>query len=264
MVLSLLLLIFYFTGKKVVAYYDQRFATIRHMNCPFYLPKAVTMLSTRCSICTSYRENVLRNSLNRLLKQSDGNCRMEADSHVNFRYLTTPEKVGRLQNLSRVVRSKERKIQELRTRLLKTTNSFGIRVNEEVHKDLVSIMNLRKEQHPTDAENFESIFWNQQFKAATLKSTRQMRWHPAMIRWCLYLHHRSSGAYSTLRNSGVLVLPSERTLRDYRHHAPSGCGFSKTTDMQLLEVLKQAKPAHLAKYVTVVMDEMYIKEGLVF
>ena len=34
--------------------------------------------------------------------------------------------------------------------------------------------------------------------------------------------------------------------------------------MQLLEMLKQTKPAHLAKYVTVVMDEMYIKEGLVF
>ena len=125
-------------------------------------------------------------------------------------------------------------------------------------------MNLHKEQHPTNAENFESIFWNQQLKAATLKSTRQMRWHPAMIRWCLYLHHRSSGAYSTLRNSGVIILPSECTLRDYRHHAPSECGFSKATDMQLLEMLKQTKPAHLAKYVTVVMDEMYIKEGLVF
>ena len=124
--------------------------------------------------------------------------------------------MGHLQNLSRVVRTKERKIQELRTKLLKTTNSFGVRVNEGVHKDLVSIM----KQHPTNAENFESIFWNQQLKAATLKSTRQMRWHPAMIRWCLYLHHRSSGAYSTLRNSGVIVLPSERTLRDYRHHTP--------------------------------------------
>ena len=61
-----------------------------------------------------------------------------------------------------------------------------------------------------------------------------------------------------------MVLPSERTLSDYRHHAPSGCGFSKATDVQLLEILEQTKPTHLAKYITVIMDEMYIKEGLVF
>lgn len=53
-------------------------------------------------------------------------------------------------------------------------------------------------------------------------------------------------------------------MSDYRHHSPAKCGFSAATDIQLLEVLKQQKPAHLAKYVVVVLDEMYIKEGLVF
>ena len=220
--------------------------------------------SSRCSVCTIYRENVLRSALNRLLKQSDENSVTETNSHVNFCFLTTPEKMDRLQNLSKLVRCKEKQIQDLRKRLSKVTTCCGVKVGEEVHKDLVSIMDLHEEQHSTDNENFASIFWNQQLKAATLKDTRQMRWHPAMIRWCLYLHHRSSGAYSTLRNSGVMVLPSERTLSDYRHHAPSGCGFSKATDVQLLEMLEQTKPTHLAKYITIIMDEMYIKEGLVF
>ena len=85
-----------------------------------------------------------------------------------------------------------------------------------------------------------------------------------MICWCLYLHHRSSGAYSTLSNYGIMVLLSERTLCDYRHHAPSGCGFSKATDVQLLEMLEHTKPTHLAKYITIIMNEMYIEEGLVF
>ena len=84
-----------------------------------------------------------------------------------------------------------------------------------------------------------------------------MRW---LIRWCLYLHHQSSGAYATLRNSGVITLPSEQTLGDYRHCKPSKCRFSVATDMQLLEVLKHQK----TKYVTVILDEMCIKEGLVF
>ena len=32
----------------------------------------------------------------------------------------------------------------------------------------------------------------------------------------------------------------------------------------ILEMLEQTKPTHLAKYITIVMNEMYIKEGLVF
>ena len=44
-------------------------------------------------------------------------------------------------------------------------------------------------------ETFSSIFWKQQLQAAQLKSSRQMRWHPAMIRWCLYLQYKSSGLF---------------------------------------------------------------------
>ena len=33
--------------------------------------------------------------------------------------------------------------------------------------------------------------------------------------------------------------------------------------LQLLEVLKQQKSTHLAKHVVIVLDEMYVKEGLV-
>lgn len=208
---------------------------------------------------------MLRCSLSRLLKQKENeNSTTEASSHVNFRYLNTPEKTERLQNLSRLLHVKEREIQALRVRLVKITAANGITVSEGIHQDLLQIMTLHNNQHSTESNSFGSIFWNQQFKAATLKNRRRMRWHPAMIRWCLYLHHHSSGAYSTLRSSGVIALPSERTLSDYRHHSPAKCGFSAATDIQLLEAVKQQKPAHLAKYVVVVLDEMYIKEGLVF
>lgn len=87
-------------------------------------------------------------------------------------------------------------------------------------------------------------------------------WHPAIIQWCLFLRHLSSGVYSTLQNSGILKLPSERTLREYRHFAPAVIGFSANTDKQLLEMVNLQKPAELAKYVSIVIDEMYVKEKL--
>ena len=109
-----------------------------------------------------------------------------------------------------------------------------------MHSDLVSIMKRHSPSNDDDVSDskFKEIFWQQQLKAASLKDARSMRWHPAIIRWCLYLHHRSSGCYSTLRNSGVLALPSERTLKDYKHFAPAVIGFSTSTDRQLLDHLK--------------------------
>ena len=78
-----------------------------------------------------------------------------------------------------------------------------------------------------------------------------------------YLHYRSSGAYEALRNSGVITLPSTRTLCDYRHFTTAKPGFSATADLQLLELIMQKKHS-LSKYVFILLDEMYLKEGLVY
>ena len=80
----------------------------------------------------------------------------------------------------------------------------------------------------------------------------------------MYLHHKSSGAYKTLRDSGVIRLPSGRTLRDYRHFAPAKTGFSYDYDKQLIELSRTTKPTWLTKYLVILIDEMYVKEGLVF
>ena len=90
-----------------------------------------------------------------------------------------------------------------------------------------------------------------------------MRWHPAMIRWCLYLHHKSSGCYSTLRNSGVLTLPSDRTLCDYKHSSTSRIGFSYELDLELLEAVAKLRPQNLAKYVGLTLDKMHVRKGCV-
>ena len=67
------------------------------------------------------------------------------------------------------------------------------------------------------------------------------------VKWC------------TFRKSSVIALPSERTLRDYRHFASSTSGFSRDVDLQLLDLVKVQEPADLANYVSVNIDEMYIK-----
>lgn len=85
-----------------------------------------------------------------------------------------------------------------------------------------------------------------------------------MIRWCIYLRHKSSGAYDLLRESGVVSLPSQRTLRDYTHYIPPSTGFSSEVDQQLIAAAQIEKLEDWQKCVIVILDEMHIKEDLIY
>ena len=88
-----------------------------------------------------------------------------------------------------------------------------------------------------------------------------MKWHPLMIRWCLYLRHISGKAYEAMHRSGILKLPTQRTLKDYTYFTSTTIGFSVEVDRQLMDA---AKLSSCAEYEKCVMDEVHIKEDLVF
>ena len=64
-----------------------------------------------------------------------------------------------------------------------------------------------------------------------------------MIKWCLNLRMTSTAAYHNLRTSGMLVLPSERTLRDYYNIVKGGEGFNLAVIQQLFD---EARNRHLS------------------
>ena len=69
-------------------------------------------------------------------------------------------------------------------------------------------------------------------KRSLSRSGQGMRWHPLIIKWCLYLRQQSSKAYEVLRDSG---LPSQHTLRDYSNCVKAKPGFSCDVDQQLMK-----------------------------
>ena len=86
-----------------------------------------------------------------------------------------------------------------------------------------------------------------------------------MIWWCLYIQYRSSGAYEALRESGILALPSQRTLRDYTHYTNALPGFSIEADTMLVRAAKVTTTTEERnKYVLLLLDEMHIREDLVY
>jgi hypothetical protein len=112
--------------------------------------------------------------------------------------------------------------------MTKFSKKRTVLVDSEFHHDLLTICKESSAQiadnYPPDS--FQRMFWEQQQLASNVQTAHGMRWDPLMIRWCLYLRHLSSGAYNLLRESGVVSLPSQRTLRDYTYYTSQCTGFS--------------------------------------
>ena len=84
------------------------------------------------------------------------------------------------------------------------------------------------------------------------------------IKWCLNPKLMSSSAYSALRTSSILTLPSERTLHDYTHFIKPDVGFSNEVDHQLLKEARLESARKSERYVCLKFDEVKAKEDLVY
>ena len=146
----------------------------------------------------------------------------------------------------------------MRSKIAIVNEKSGVQLGE-LSSDFKSVMeDMTATVHDKYPEgSFRRLFWDEQVKALGKSDARQIRWHPALIRWCLHLKFISSGAYHAIHNSGLLTLPSERTLRDYTHWIRAGIGFNSAVDEQLLKEINVTEERH--KYIMLCWDEMKVR-----
>ena len=247
---------------KFVAYVDEVCGskTVRTCDCELLVS------GNKCSSCLDYRANLRAMYSKWSKRQADNTQVSDSSSHTNDRYLNTPEKKKKFDDMKKRMHAAESSVKRLKEKVKKLTEEHGESVDNELHSDLIGIMRNNDEQikkaYPEGS--FSRLFWEEQLKAATSKHPCQVRWHPVMIKWCLNLKLLSSSAYHALRTSGFVKLPSERTLRDYVHYFSNKPGFQAEVLGQLLkEANLQALPPS-RRYIALILDEMKIKEGLVY
>ncbi|XP_046553262.1 uncharacterized protein LOC124262759 [Haliotis rubra] len=177
--------------------------------------------------------------------------------------------VKKINMLKHEKRSIQAELDRLKRRVLDVIKTKGHVLSYSENEELLQLV----EQYTSDVlrsypdeTSTQRLFWDQQLKYAKLKNKSAMRWHPMMVKWCLYLRSKSQKAYNVARDSGFIALPSTRTLFDYSHVLPSTCGFHERFTEHLIE---QAEKCGMYKeewksYVGILQDEIKVSEGLVY
>ena len=230
-----------------------------YMNCELFVR------GTKCESCKQYRCS-LRSMSSQQKKMLHNDTSTSLSSHTNYRYLHTPQRKKRMSALKSEVSRRQKEVARLKSKLKETTEKCGVFVEKELEDDLETIMHEKTAEisEKFASGSFQRLFWDQQLEAGKVRDKRRIRWHPMLIRWCLSLKMLSSSSYNALRSSNILVLPSERTLRDYTHSVQAKPGFHSDLNQMLCREAKIDSIPEYQKFVCLVFDEVKVKEDLIY
>lgn len=229
-------------GESSEAYHHDEY--YRSTNCELLMPDAVSCQP--CSTISVIQEKQKKAIQKRLATPSKPKAPVSK---------TSPERIKlALQEQRLKCTNLEKKLAEMKGEIQKAS----IPIDEGLSKDIVSILSNIGSQKMTP---FMELFWQQQ-KKMLQTSTKGVRYHPMIIRFCLSLAAKSPSCYEELRNSGVLVLPSQRTLKDYRNAITPKPGFNAEVISDLITQTRTYFDTQ--RYVVLLFDEMTVKANLVF
>ena len=217
----------------------------------FWRPTHCSVLcSPQSQLCTACTEYLHASDLKARAKQR----RLSEPAHIKAPVASNaPERLKLTLQMQRLKCSElEHQLEEMKEEITKSS----VMVDHELSNDLTSII--------TDCGSsmtpFMNLFWQQQ-KRLFKSSTTGVRYHPMIKRFCLSLAAKSPSCYEELRNSKVLVFPSQRCLRDYRNAIRSQRGFQE----EVVKELQSQTDSYfdVQRYVVLLFDEMKIMANLV-
>ena len=223
----------------------QHTSTVRSTSCLLLLEPSVSV--SQCDNC-NYTQSLLKKKIER----AEASKSKKLSKHNPLHSASKDHLIKELKQVRRENNNLETEVEHFKTSL----KTEGVEVTSDMHASMLKIM---QDNEPDDS--LQKLFWEEQVKAFQ-SGPKGMRWHPMMLRLAILLHSRSPAAYDTLRNTGVLRLPGESTLKDYSNVYHPEPGFQKSA---LDELSKKAK--HLKdneRFVVLLHDEMMIKSDLVF
>ena len=149
--------------------------------------------------------------------------------------------------------------------LMKKIDEDGVALNENDCNDVTTIVaNVSPLVESYPESSIQRIFWEQQSNYNHLKDKRQMRWHPLLNHFALNIKYSSASAYRAIKDSEIISLPSERTLRDYTHWVSTEAGPQVQVIKHIKKTINFDEMSISVRYFALAIDEMKVQSGLVF
>ncbi|XP_072042699.1 uncharacterized protein [Amphiura filiformis] len=249
--------IYNFRGKQYLS-------TIRKKTCT-YLANG----DGQCPRCHAYRTDLNAMETYAKSKQNSDESRTTASSHVNHSNMNSDELKEKLVNVHNENRSLRRRNETLQKQMSHLVKAESVDLTGKDATEIQHIVNQHSQELdellPQDSP--QRLLWESQKAAiqlASTTSTRNMRWHPAIIRWCIALHSKSPAAYKAIRDSRFIILPHQNTLSDYIHYTNLQAGFHGDYILRLATDFNIMERADHEKHVSIAFDEIKIKSGLAY
>ena len=172
------------------------------------------MRSKACQILVSHQTcSECSGRIQQLTKKKDGvfheKCLTPAKLNASFSLTSSAKALLTLQQ----TRKENMELKSHIEKIEKKLNATSIAVENDLHEDLQKIFKSLDNRKVPPSMKF---LWEEQMKYMS-QSPKQIRYHPAIIRFCLGQYAKCPAAYEHLRMSekdgtGCLVLPSQRKL----------------------------------------------------
>ncbi|XP_065649371.1 uncharacterized protein LOC136078177 [Hydra vulgaris] len=215
----------------------------RNINCDVLLKN-----SNRCKKCLLTNKSIIYSQIKKVKRHNEPAKLNAAIS------LTTPSRLKLTMQLHRLKCAQlQARIEAMKEELI----SSSVMMDCDLHSDFLSI--ISNTNH--NISDFMNLFWQEQKKLFSV-SPSEVRYHPMIIRYCLSIASKSPSAYQEIRDSKVLVLPSLRTLRDYKNCITPKAGFQEGIVAELCMQAEQY--TKIERYIVLLIDEMSLKSNLVF
>ena len=192
------------------------------------------------------------------MRKNEKKDRVQPTSHAKLTWLSCEELIERCRSLQEERKELTRKHTAMKKDIEHLINAEGIMLTEKQTEVVLQCVDSLEGELKEDIP--ERLLWEEQLKA--VKTKTNMRWHPAIIRWCIAIQSKSASAYRVLCEAGFIKLPHESTLRKYTQYTDAKVGIQHDALETLLGQINQAQPQNAN--ITIILDEMKVKSGLVY
>ena len=238
---------------------DIGYMTIRSSSC------ALLIKNPRCQNCCLHRKT-LNKCLSRKMTKIDTPRKNWIGSTNGNSRMTSSQKIEKLRQLRTFASSLKSEVERLKKKVKQSFETECISLTAADSLDLKNMMDVTEkeilEAFP-EKDSIQRLFWAQQKKYLKLVNKRNMKWHPMIIKWCLFMKSKSSSTYDAVRKAGFIHLPSERTLQDYTNIFTRGTGFHNDIICHLGQEVNDLTMKH-ERIVGILHDEMKIRSDLVY